>query len=47
MVKTGEVETGIKLKLVIVWFHMDTEFIKGFIVLFLFEVCKLMHNDHT
>ena len=47
MLNTGEVETGIKLELVVVWFHVCTEFIKGLIMLFLFEMGQFMNNDHT
>ena len=46
MVDAGEVESGVKLQLMVLWFHIGTEFIKGFIVLFLFEMGQLMYNDH-
>ena len=36
MLDAGEVKAGVEFKLMVVWFHMRTEFVKGFIVLFLF-----------
>lgn len=36
MVKTGEIEAGVKLQLVVIRFHIFTEFVKGFIVFFFF-----------
>ena len=47
MLNTGKVETGVELKLMVVRFHVCAEFIKGFVVLFLFEVSEFMDNDHT
>ena len=47
MVDAGEVETGVKFKLMITRFHIFAEFVKGFVVLFLYEVGQFMDDDHT
>ena len=47
MLKAGEVKTGVKFKLVVVWFHVCTELIEGLVVFFLFKVCQFMDDDHA
>lgn len=46
MVDAGEVEAGIELQLVVVGFHVGAEFVKGLVMLFLFEVGQFVDNDH-
>ena len=42
----GEIKTGVEFELVVVGVHIGAEFVKGLVVLFLFEVGELMDDDH-
>ena len=42
----GQIQAQVEFQLVISRLHVATELVKRLVVIFLFQVCQLVHGDH-